>query len=229
MDRPARDDTLAALSQALPALASLPPDLAEELELSARRMRLAAGSRVFGERDECMGFPIILSGKVRVTRMLESGREVALYDVADGESCVISTHCLLGSLPYGARGLCLTDVDLVVLPRDMFDRLMAEHRPFREEVLRAFGDRMMQLMELVEAVGFQRLDRRLAATLLGHGRRLTLAHQDIATELGVSRESVSRLLKQFEVQGWLRLGRGEIEILAPAALRQVAAGEPISA
>lgn len=175
-----------------------------------------------------MGFPIILSGKVRVSKLLESGREVALYDVADGESCVISTSCLLGNMPYGARGECLTDVDLVVLPRETFDRLVAEHRPFREEIFAVFGDRMMQLMELVESVGFQRLDRRLAAALLGRGQRLALSHQDLATELGVSRESVSRLLKQFEVQGWVRLGRGEIEILGAAQLRQVASGEPIS-
>lgn len=228
MDTANNADNLAALRAAIPALATLPPALAEEVATQVRRMRLPAGSRVFGERDECLGFPIIISGKVRVSRMLESGREVALYDVSDGESCVISTSCLLGNLPYGARGLCLTDVELAVLPRESFDRLVAEHRPFREEIFSVFGDRMMQLMELVEAVGFQRLDRRLAAALLGHGRRLAVAHQDLATELGVSRESVSRLLKQFEVQGWLRLGRGEIEVLAPAALRQVAAGEPIT-
>lgn len=229
MDQAVSNPPIEALCQALPALATLPPALADEVARSVRRLHLRAGAPVFGERDQCMGFPIILRGKVRVSKLLESGRDVALYDVADGESCVISTHCLLGNLPYGAHGLCLTDVDLIVLPRDTFDRLVAEHRPFREEIFAAFGDRMMQLMELVEAVGFQRLDRRLAATLLGHGRRLTLSHQDLATELGVSRESVSRLLKQFEVQGWLRLGRGEIELLQAAALRQVAAGEPITA
>ncbi len=221
-------DAIEALRRALPALATLPPALSEELARHVRRVRLSAGSPVFSEKDECMGFPIIISGKVRVSKLLESGREVALYDVADGESCVISTSCLLGSTPYGARGDCMTDVDLVILPRETFDRLVAEHRPFREEIFAVFGDRMMQLMELVEAVGFQRLDRRLAAALLGRGQKLALSHQDLATELGASRESVSRLLKQFEVQGWLRLGRGEIELIDPAQLRQVAAGDPIS-
>jgi CRP/FNR family transcriptional regulator len=220
-------DTVEALRQALPALADLPPELSEELGRHVRRVSLPTGSQVFRERDECMGFPIVLSGKVRVSKSLESGREVTLYEVADGESCVISTSCLLGSVPYGARGECLTDVDLAILPRDTFDRLVAEHRPFREEIFAIFGERLNQLMDLVEAVGFQRLDRRLAATLLGHGQRLAQSHQDIATELGASRESVSRLLKQFELQGWVRLGRGEIEIVDAARLRKVAAGEEV--
>lgn len=220
-------EALEALQRALPALAVLPAPLADEITRQLRRVRLSAGSPVFGETDECIGFPIIISGKVRVSKLLESGREVALYDVADGESCVISTSCLLGNLPYGAHGECLTDVDLVILPREAFDRLVAEHRPFREEIFATFGDRMMQLIELVEAVGFQRLDRRLATALLGRGQKLTLSHQDLATELGASRESISRLLKQFEIQGWLRLGRGVIELIEPALLRRVAAGEPI--
>jgi len=108
---------------------------------------------------------------VRVSKTLESGRELALYEVTPGESCVISTSCMLGAAPYGARGECATDAEIALIPRNTFDRLIAEHRPFREEVLQVFADRILQLMELVESIGFQRLDRRLAAALLGKGRR----------------------------------------------------------
>jgi CRP/FNR family transcriptional regulator len=137
---------------------------------------------------------------------------------------VLSTSCLLGGTSYGAHGDCLTDVEIAVLPTALFDRLIAEHRPFREDVFHIFGERLMRLMELVEAVGFQRLDQRLAAALLGKGQRIETSHEQIARELGVSRESVSRQLKHFEENGWVKLGRGVIEIVQPRALRAQAAG-----
>ncbi|MFO0274818.1 MAG: Crp/Fnr family transcriptional regulator, partial [Betaproteobacteria bacterium] len=106
----------------------------------------------------------------------------------------------------------------------------AQHAPFRAEVFGLFADRLMRLMELVEAVGFQRLDQRLAAMLLGKGRRRSTSHEQLAQALGASRESVSRQLKHFESNGWVRLGRGAIEILDPRALRHLAGGAaPVSA
>jgi CRP/FNR family transcriptional regulator len=213
------------LAAAMPSLAGLPRPLSDELAGSVRLVHLPAGAPVFSERDPCSGFPIVLAGRVRISKPLESGREIALYEVTPGESCVLSTSCMLGSAPYGARGHCATDAEIALIPRGTFDRLIAEHRPFREDVLRVFADRILQLMELVEAIGFQRLDRRLAASLLGKGARVTGSHQKIAGELGVSRESVSRLLKQFEQGGCVHLGRGAIEITDAAALRRIAAGE----
>jgi CRP/FNR family transcriptional regulator len=213
------------LVTASPALAGLPGGLADECAANVRLLRLAAGAAAFSEEEPCGGFPIVLSGRVRISRMLESGRELALYEVTAGESCVLSASCMLGSTPYRVRALCATDTEIALIPRGTFDRLVAEHRPFREEVLRVFADRILQLTELVESIGFQRLDRRLAGALLGKGTRLSASHQAIAGELGVSRESVSRLLKQFEHGGCIQLGRGAIEITDAAALRRIAAGE----
>ena len=213
------------LKEAMPSLAGMPAALEEEVAHNVRLMKVPAGTPVFSERDPCTGFPIVLSGRVRVSKALESGRELALYEVTPGESCVISTSCMLGSAPYGARGECATDAEIALIPRNTFDRLIAEHRPFREEVLQVFADRILQLMELVESIGFQRLDRRLAAALLGKGAHVASSHQEIAEQLGVSRESVSRLLKQFEQGGCVHLGRGALEITDAAALRRIAAGE----
>ncbi len=219
------DQALQELRKAMPSLAGLPPGLQEEVANSVRLMKVPAGTPVFSERDPCNGFPIVLKGRVRVSKALESGRELALYEVTPGESCVISTSCMLGSAPYGARGECATDAEIALIPRNTFDRLVAEHRPFREEVLQVFADRILQLMELVESIGFQRLDRRLAASLLGKGAKVAASHQEIAEQLGVSRESVSRLLKQFEQSGCVQLGRGTVEITDAAALRRIASGE----
>jgi CRP/FNR family transcriptional regulator, anaerobic regulatory protein len=115
-------------------------------------------------------------------------------------------------------------VELALLPRGVFDRLLAEHAPFRAEVFVLFSERLARLMELVEAVGFQRLDQRLAAALLGKGQRIDASHEQLAQQLGVSRESVSRQLKLFEERGWVQLGRGSVGIVDPRALRQLAAG-----
>jgi CRP/FNR family transcriptional regulator, anaerobic regulatory protein len=213
------------LATASPSLAGLSPSLATECAATVHLIRLPAGAPVFSEDDACSGFPIVLAGRVRICRTLENGREIALYEVTAGESCVLSASCMLGSTPYRVRGLCATDAEIAMIPRSTFDRLVAEHRTFREEVLRVFADRIVQLMELVESIGFQRLDRRLAAALLGKGTRLAASHQTIAGELGASRESVSRLLKQFEHGGCIQLGRGAIEIIDAAALRRIAAGE----
>jgi CRP/FNR family transcriptional regulator len=219
------EHALQKLRQAMPSLAGLPAALEAEVAHNVRLMNVAAGTPVFSERDPCNGFPIVLSGRVRVSRALENGREIALYEVTPGETCVISTSCMLGSAPYRARGECATDAEIALIPRNTFDRLVAEHRPFREEVLRVFADRILQLMEVVESIGFQRLDRRLAAALLGRGARVAASHQEIAEQLGASRESVSRLLKQFEQSGCVHLGRGAVAITDAARLRRIAAGE----
>ncbi len=217
---------LARIQAAAPSLASLPPALADAVVEGAKSMRMPAGTPVFGPNEACPGVPIVLDGQVQVSRTLDNGRELMLYDVGSGESCVMSTACLLGNGNYGAHGRCVTDVELALLPKPLFDRLLAEHPPFRAEVFTLFAERMSRLMELVEAVGFQRLDQRLAAALLGKGQRLATSHEQLAQALGFSRESVSRQLKHFEERGFLKLGRGSIEILDPRALRQLAAGAP---
>jgi CRP/FNR family transcriptional regulator len=218
------DSDISRIARVLPSFATLPAELREAVAQNITLMNFPAGASIFRERDGCTGLPIVLRGRVRVARRLPNGHEVGLYDVEAGETCVLSTSCLLGGTSYGAHGDCLTDVEIAVLPTALFDRLVAEHRPFREDVFHIFGERLMRLMELVEAVGFQRLDQRLAAALLGRGQRIETSHEQLARELGVSRESVSRQLKHFEEKGWVKLGRGAIEIVQPRALRAQAAG-----
>jgi len=207
-----------------PSLGGLPPALREEVERNLSVMQVPSGTPMFRERDSCNAFPIILSGRVRIARTMENGRELVLYDVEPGESCVLSTSCLLGNSAYNAHAQCATDVELATLPRTVFDRLVVEHRPFREEVFHLFGERLVRLVELVEAIGFQRLDQRLASALLGKGQRIETSHEQLAHALAVSRESVSRTLKQFEEHGWVKLGRGVIEILQPRDLRTISTG-----
>ena len=217
---PAGCDALIAL---YPILAALPGAAHLRLGERAHLMRLPAGTTVFDERQACQGFPFVLTGSIRVFKAAPSGRELPLYRVAPGETCVISSACLLGQTPYNARGVTESETTLLVLPNADFQALLAEPT-FRDFIFQLFSERIAELMQLIEEVAFRKLDQRLAALLLGKGQRLHTTHQQLADELGSVREIVSRLLKGFAAQGLVALSREQVEILDAAGLRRVAAG-----
>ena len=196
--------------------------LAAALE-PAQLLTVPAGTMLFDERQPCQGFPFVLAGAVRVAKAAANGRELPLYRVLPGETCIITSSCLLGHADYNARGVTEGITELVFLPRPQFDALLASP-PFRDFVFGLFAERIVELMQLVEEVAFRKLDQRLAALLLGKGQRLHVTHQQLADELGSVREMVTRLLKGFAGQRLVALGREQVEILDPAGLRKVAAG-----
>lgn len=207
-----------------PAIAALPSPLREAVLLQqATHLHVPAGTRLFEQGVPCQGFPLVLGGEVRVARGTAGGRTLELYRVTPGEMCVASTSSLFGESLLVAHGVAAQDTELVVVSPAGFERWVADP-DFRRYVFGIFADRLADLMALAEAVAFQRLDQRLAGSLLGHGTIITTTHQSLADELGTVREIVTRLLKRFERAGWLRLGRERIELLDAAALRQLAAG-----
>lgn len=161
-------------------------------------------------------------GGIHVIKRAANGRELPLYRVLPGDSCIMTSSCLLGQADYNACGITESDTELVFLPKPAFDLLLT-HAPFRIFVFRLFAERIGELMQLVEEVAFQKLDQRLANLLLGRGKLIQTTHQQLADELGSVREMVSRLLKGFAEQGLVRLGREQIEILDPAGLRKLSA------
>lgn len=217
-------DTRAELRRLYPALSDLDDHTFAATVAQAQVVDLPAGTQLFAEGSVCRQFPLVLSGSIRVAKVGE-GRELQLYRVGPGESCVLTSSCLVGSRIYPATGVVESDVRLVVLPRTVFEQLMAQHPPFRQYVFGLFAERLTELMGLVEAIAFHRLDRRLAAALLGHGRVIEATHQQLADELGSVREIVTRVLRSFAEQGLVSLGRGSIEVLDATGLRRIAAGE----
>lgn len=205
-----------------PMLRELPAAQLHDL-LAAGSMRLPGGAIVFDEQQACMGFPLILSGGIRVIKAAPSGRELQLYRVGPGESCILSSSCLLGKSNYHARGLVEQEVEMLVLPAAVFRSLLAQHEPFRDYIFDLFSERLTDLMQLVSAVAFQKLDQRLAALLAAKSGLIHSTHQALADELGSVREIVSRLLKNFAEQGWVKLGREQIEVTDAAALARYAA------
>jgi CRP/FNR family transcriptional regulator len=203
-----------------PMLGELPADLLGSLSAGAQLLRLPAGTVVFDENQPCQGFPLILSGNVRVIKASPHGRELQLYRVDPGESCILTSSCLMGHTRYQARGEVERDVEMVVLPAPVFRRLVSSFEPFRDYIFGLFSERLTDMMQLVSAVAFQKLDQRLAALLLTKPTPLRTTHQQLADELGSVREMVSRLLKQFADQGWVKLGREQIEVVDATGLQR---------
>ncbi|MDP2821469.1 MAG: Crp/Fnr family transcriptional regulator [Sulfuritalea sp.] len=210
-----------ALVALYPVLTKLPAGLLQRIVESMQTLTVPAATTVFDEHQPCRGFPFVLDGAIRVVKLSAGGRELPLYRVLAGESCIISSSCLLGHADYNARGVSEGSTTLALLPRQLFDEMLAEPA-FRDFVFSLFSERMAELMQLVEEVAFRKLDQRLAALLLGKGRVVHTTHQQLADELGSVREMVSRLLKGFSEQGLVRLGREQVEVLDAAGLRRVA-------
>ncbi|MBN8449934.1 MAG: Crp/Fnr family transcriptional regulator [Candidatus Accumulibacter sp.] len=205
-----------------PALRSLPTEQLAAICPATALLKLPAGAQVFTEKQNCLGFPLILAGTIKVVKNTATGRELLLYRVEPGGSCIITSSCLLAHSAYSARGIAETPLSLLLLPVPLFEKLIAENCLFRDFVFHLFGDRIAELLQLVEEVAFQRLDQRLAKLLLAKGEAIHATHQTLAEELGSVREIVSRLLKGFAAQGVVALGREQISVIDREKLKQLA-------
>jgi len=208
-----------------PQLAEIGPGNGGLLQ-QARQVQLPAQTPVFRQGDVCQHYLLVLAGSVRVLTRAQNGREIVLYRLGAGDSCVLTTSCLFGNARYPAEGITDSAVTALAIPAADFHRVLQESAAFREFVFHSFTTHLASVITLVEEVAFGRLDARLARYLLEHcdaERVLRTTHQALATELGSAREVISRLLKELELQGRLELQRGSIRILDPVALQALAA------
>jgi CRP/FNR family transcriptional regulator len=201
-----------------PVFAGLPAAQLDRLLEEMQTLRASRGAILFDAKQPCRGFPLLLEGSVRVTKTAPSGREILLYRVEPGQGCILSGGCLLGHTDYSATGTAEQDVTLLSIPPALFQQLLLEHEPFRQFVFGMYGERLAEVMELVEEVAFRRLDARLAQLLIRRGPVVEETHQRLADELGSVREIVSRLLRSFEDRGWVRLERERVTVLEPKSL-----------
>ena len=199
-----------------PSLTGVQPSMAE-LSQTLAPIRVPIATELFSENAQCQGFPLILEGEVKVLRCSTDGRSLELYRVVPGELCLVSSACLFRNQPFSAQGVTTKPSTLFLIPPGTFLRWM-ENSTFRNEVLGLFAERMADLTSLIDAVAFQRLDQRLAAALLGRGQQLAVTHQALADELGTVREIITRVLRRFEREGWVSLGREQIDIIDESAL-----------
>jgi CRP/FNR family transcriptional regulator, anaerobic regulatory protein len=213
----------------LDTLASIYPELmapGSETRFSrVKRLHLEAGSVLFRPGDAAPGYVLLLSGRVGVYLTGQNGRELRLYTVGPGTSCIQTTLGLLGGEAYSGEAVAETAVEAALLPPADFKGLMNESAPFRNSVLRSFGARMADVTRTLEQVAFISVEARLAGYLLaeaGEGDRIEATHSAIATSIGSVREVVSRRLESLEHRGLLTLDRASIRILDRAKLGMLA-------
>lgn len=205
-------------------IAGLSPSAQQEL-IALREMLLPRGSVLFRSGDHATGFLVILSGRVEVFLTGPSGREILLYAVGPGQSCIQTTLGLMGGEAYSGEATVTEDSRAVMIPAGVFTRLMGAEPSFRVFILRAFGRRMADLTRLLEQVAFGRIEARLARALLDLAQDGVVAatQAELAARIGSVREVVSRRLDVFQRSGWVRVDRGRVRLTNIGALRQAAA------
>lgn len=187
---------------------------------SGMPVHLDADQFVFRPGDACESFLILLDGQIRVQLISEDGKEVTLYRIGPGGSCVLTTSCLFSSDNYPAEAIAETDIDALAFSRDVFEKTVEISAPFRRFVFDGFSQRLARVIARMEELAFTSIDYRLAKVLIElHERGQTeVTHNALAVELGTAREVVSRHLKRMEKRGLIALARGKITVLDSAEL-----------
>lgn len=202
--------------QVLSLLNRADPQLVREFQQQASFTRIPAGRDVFVEGDRASAIALLVSGVVRVYKIGETGREISLYRFGHGESCILTANAILSQQSFPAIATVEQEAEAVMIPAEAFRDWVRRYDLWREFVFDLFSQRLALVMAVVDEVVFHRLDTRLAKFLLDRSRMrnpLRITHQEIAAELGSSREVISRLVEDFASQGIIRSGRGLIEIL----------------
>ena len=185
---------------------------------AVKEVTVPAGSAICQAGDRCDSLVIVLQGSVKVFRPDATGRSLTLYHVYANESCILTASCIINEMPFPAYAETTTDVLGLVVPPALVRQWLKDEFLWQQYILSMLSNRMADLIELVNALAFHGLDTRLTTWLKeqlnsGNSTLIQTTHQRIADDLASSREVISRLLKDFEGRGLIRLGRGTIEVL----------------
>jgi CRP/FNR family transcriptional regulator len=179
------------------------------------------GTVIFRPGETPPGFVLVLSGRVGVFLIGKAGRELLLYTVEPGETCVQTTLGLMGDNHYSGEAVAETDCSIIILPRERFFALMDRSAEFRRFMFMAFGERLAEVTHMLETVAFEAIGSRLARVLQERAKPEGLVeqtHQELATAIGSSREVVSRQLERMQHEGIVELDRGTVKIVNPARI-----------
>jgi len=179
--------------------------LKEALIESCSIVKLPKGSFICMEGNQCTLLPLVLSGTARIYKFSESGREITLYRLDRGQSCILTASCILAEIDFPAFAIAETDIEALAVPTVKFQLWMDEFAGWRSYVFTMLANRLSTVISVVEEIAFRDMDSRLSNYLLIQADTDLLVipktHETIASDLGTSREVVSRLLKGFEREG----------------------------
>ena len=207
-----------------PALSSGDPETRSVMD-SSQLIKMSAGQQVFRAGSPCSNYVLLLEGSVRVQVIGENGREALLYRVLPGQSCVLTTCCILSGENYPAEGFTESPVQALAISKPAFDSALEAAPAFRRFVFVNLGGRIADVIARMEEVAFRPVESRLAMLLLSRSDSegcIRATHQEIAAELGTAREVVSRHLKRMESADVIELGRSVVKVRNIEALRSMA-------
>jgi CRP/FNR family transcriptional regulator len=210
------------LVRVLPILERADPGLIREFQQKAFFARIPAGHDVFVEGDRADAIALLISGVVRVYKIGETGREITLYRFGNGESCILTANAILSQKNFPAIATVEKEAEAVMIPAETFRDWVRRYDLWREFVFDLLSERLSSVMATVEEVAFRRMDQRVATFLserLGQSDSIRITHQEIAAELGSSREVISRILEDFSALGMISVSRGAIKLLDREALQ----------
>lgn len=213
-----------------PALTRDADDACWNMLNQAKLVSFDANTVLFHEAMECKHLMLIVSGQVRVYKNSPEGREVTLYRVEPGQLCVHNLNNLVNGLSYPIMAQTETEMQGLVISRQLFQKALEESTSFRNYVLRTLTERLSHMVDLVSGFAFDRLDLRIACWLnhqyeVNCGKPITITHSELAQELGTTREMVSRILKEFEHKRCIQLARGKIHLQCRHTLKLVSEGK----
>ncbi len=197
-----------------PAFRNSSESLITELLSIARYQTFPENKVIYTEGDACSAIALLLSGEIRVYKIGESGREITLYEIERGDTCILNASCLLSKTSYPAHAITTVEGEMLLITATDFRRLITQYEDMRNFVFALLSQRLTSVMTLVEEIAFSRMDERLMDYILekSEDNILYATHQKIANDLGTSREVVSRLLKDFERKGKVILSRNSIQL-----------------
>jgi CRP/FNR family transcriptional regulator len=204
------------IAEVLPFLKNSESEVAREFRRVAYYARIPVGKDIFVEGDAVQSIALILSGKVRVYKIGENGREITLYRFGLGESCILTANAIMNHQTFPAVALVESEAEAIMVPAETFRDWMRRYDEWRTFLFDLLSQRLADVMAIVDEVVFHRMDARVAALLLRRteqGSIIQITHQEIAAELGTSREVISRILEGFESAGSISSSRGQIEVL----------------
>lgn len=208
-----------------PGLSRLSAETKELIIANSSVVDVPEGATIFGPGNSPEHMLFLLDGTVRVQQVSDTGHEIVLYRIQAGQSCVLTTACLLAFEDYSAEGIAETPVQAASVPREVFDELVATSKSFRDFVFAAFSKRITDLFRMIDEVAFQKLDVRLAdklITLAGASDTVATTHQKLSIELGTAREVISRQLQEFQRRGWIEQARGRVDLKDRTHLERLA-------
>ena len=216
-----------ALNTWIPGWGQLTPAQQTRLSEAARPRAFSAGELIHNGDADCVGLLLVKSGRLRVFILSEDGREITLYRLLPGEICLFSASCMMPQIAFAVTVTAEAPSEVLVLPPDVYKAVMAESAPLANFTNELIAARFSDVMWLIEQILWKSFDRRLAAFLLAeakleHSATLHLTHEAIANLMGTAREVVTRMLRYFQGEGWVKLARGTLQLTDEPSLRALA-------